>query len=293
MKTTYYIIIAISLLTIWSCGDDDYSRTYIDNEVKTDLVGTLQLERTKAAPLSPIGFTFTLPQGFASEATVQVTANRQVNGAFPAYDETIATVTIPAGATSGSGSIAMPGDSGAAIAWGGISDYVEISLTGIALTQPEDGSLDDPFVLTSEAVSVTGLEYNSTYMSNPSLVEGALQILLDWENPDVNDIDMYVTSYADGEDYETAESGSRYEGDFFNASHPDGEYYVAVGFWSINEGQGDLPYSLTFTWPDGSTVLYESVFVDSENLSYEFPLINITKSTDSEGDATFTTSVPE
>ena len=50
----------------------------------------------------------------------------------------------------------------------------------------------------------------------------ALKVLLDWENPSVNDLDMYVYDIGLTAAYEVAESGSRYEGDYFNSTNDAG-----------------------------------------------------------------------
>jgi len=277
MKKILYITFIFSALILSSCVDDNFSRAYVDNEMKTVVVGTLTLDRTSAAPSSQIGFTFDLSQSFSTGATVEV---RAITFNFA---QTIAYVTLPAGSTSGSGTIEMPGDDGDGTDFFGIDGYATVELTGVAL----DEDTDDPFVLTSEPVSLRSLNYNSDYMSPRS---DAMKILFDWASPDVNDLDMYVYNADTFDLVEDAESGSRYEGDWFNAFHPDGEYFVAIGFYSV-EG-GDLPYNFTFTHPDGTVDFYEGLFANSEALSFEYPIINITKTTDGNGDAVYTTSLP-
>lgn len=277
MKNIKYIILSLSFLIMTSCGDDDYSRAYVDEEAKTEVVGTISLDRTSAAPTTQVGFTFTLPQSFETGATIEV------RGKSFNLGETVAFVTLPAGQTSGSGSIAMPGESGDATDFDGIADYATIKLTGIAL----DAGANDPFVLTSDAVSVKSLNYNADYMAPRS---DAMKILFDWKNPGANDLDMYVYDW-NFDQFESAASGSRYEGDWFNAFHPDGDYFVAIDFWTV-EG-GDLPYNFHFTHPDGSVDFYEGVFESSENLGFEYPIILITKTTDGAGVSTYTTSLPD
>ena len=269
----------MTLIVLHSCEDDDFSRAYIDTEVKNELVGALELSRQVAAPSTMIGFSFTLPQSFSTEATVEVSATT-----FD-FMQTKAFVTVPAGATSGTGLIEMPGETGDLSGFNGISDYAKVELTGVALTQPEEGSVDDPYTLSSESISVRAIDYNDTYMSPRS---DAMKILFDWENPGANDLDMYVYATDFSGPYEVAESGSRYEGDWFNDFHPDGDYFVAIGFYVAS---GNIPYTFQFTHPDGSVDYYEGMFADSETLSFEYPIININKTT-VDGVVTYTTSLP-
>jgi len=285
MKNIKYLIFSVSVLIMMSSCQNDRIDTFIDTEVKTAIVGTLTLDRTSAAPSTQISFTFDLPQSFSTGATVEVRA-KTFNLA-----QTIAYVTLPAGSSSGSGTIEMPGDNEDSTDFFGIDGYATVELTGVAL----DEGTDDPFVLTSEPITIKSLNYHPTYMSSPNLVPGSLQILFDWAGPYAgssapgNDLDMYVFD-SNFDQFETAESGDRYEGDFFNATHPDGDYFVAIGFYSV-EGS-DIPYNLTFTHPDGTVDFYEGVFTDTGNLSFEYPIINITKTTDGNGDAVYTTSLP-
>lgn len=294
MKTNKYIIIAISFLAIMSCADDDFSRAYVDNEVKTDLVGTIQLDRTQAAQTTLIGFTVTLPQSFTTEANVQVTANKQVHGAFASYDETVTTVVVPAGATTASGLIAMPGSTSETSDWGGISDYAEIAITGLALTQPEDGSVADPYVMTSEPVSVTALTRHSSWMGPNT---NTLKVLFDWEGPyGERDFDLYMYNVDTGVYYESSTSGSRFEGDWFsnpgNENHPDGNYAVEIDIpdpWYT--GSGDVPYFIHLTHPDGSVDFYPGTILNSETLiGTYFDVVYFTKTTDGDGNSTYTTS---
>ena len=294
MKTNKYIIIAISFLAIMSCADDDFSRAYVDNEVKTDLVGTIQLDRTQAAQSTLIGFTVTVPQTFTVDANVQVTANKQVHGAFASYDESVVTVTVPAGATTASGSIAMPGSTSETSDWGGITDYAEIAITGLALAQPEDGSIADPYVMTSEPVSLTALTRHSSWMGPNT---NTLKVLLDWEGPyDERDLDLYIYDINTFIRYEVSWSGSRFEGDWFNnpgnENHPDGDFGILVdipaGYYT---GSGDVPYFIHLTHPDGRVEMYEGTIVASETLiGTNFWAVFFTKTTDGDGNATYTTS---
>jgi len=295
MKNIKYIILSLTLLIVTSCGDDDFSIAYVDDEVKTALVGTLQLDRTIAAPSTQIGFSVTIPQSFTAESKVQVTAKRQISVVSNSFAQIIATVTIPAGATTGTGVIEMPGNTGDTSDWNGIADYAEIAITGLALTQPENGSIDDPFVMTSEPISVTALQYNASWMAPAT---STLKVIMDWEGPyDTRNFSLYMWNTDDGFYYEgsTSSSGARFRGDFFNNPanevHPDGNYAVEIDVPASYAGTGDVPYYIQLVHPDGTTDFYPGTLLNSESLAGTFfDVVYFTKTTDGDGNVTFTSS---
>ncbi|TVZ58839.1 hypothetical protein NA63_1347 [Flavobacteriaceae bacterium MAR_2010_105] len=282
MKKIKYIICSIALLTILSCGDDDFSRAYVDDEVKTVLTGQLNLSRIVSAPGLKIGFTFTLPQSFDVESKVEVTATT--------YDfkQSKAFVTVPAGQTSGSGTITMPGTGTVAKSFFGINDFVTVQLTGVALKQPETGpTIEDPYTLSSDGISVRFIDRDPDWMR--ILSARSLVLSLDWANPAENDLDLYVYNSVTGAYIEASETGSRWEGDFIDDGHPDGVYYVEVGFWSVT---GDnIPYSIHCLRNDETVDYYEGVFQSPVSRTYLSPILVLTKTTVN-GSAYITTSLP-
>lgn len=307
MKKIIYISLSILTFGLFSCSDDDsYSIAYVDDEVKTPLVGSITLNRTSAAPGTMVSFNYTLPQSFDVESTIEISATTSYDLlAIKAITEK-SYVKVPAGQTTGTGMFKMPGPSDFAPGvYAGISNHTTASITGIALTQPpredEDGiaidpyiPLDDPFTMTSESVSLTGLDVHDPFMF-PNLDDDdeplpTLMVSLDWEGPwDLNDLDMYIFDDPFTNVFEVAESGSRFEGDFFNnpanESHPDGDYIVEVAIWTSADSN-PIPCRLTLTHPDGSADVFEySVdpavgFIDA---------VGFTKSTDGSGNVTYTT----
>jgi len=294
-------VIALFLVSaiLVSCGDDDYSIAYQDTETKTPLSGTLMLERNAAAPSTVLGFSYTLPQSFEVDAVVQVSGTSSFSslGADPFVTRSFD--TLRAGETTGTGTIRVPGRLSDMGGFYGIAEYSSYQLTGVALVQTievegeiVDNPVADPFVLTSDPVTISSLDYQDVWMDQ-TLVTGAMAFLLDWSDEGASDLDMAVYD-TDGTQWENSGSGSRYEGDFFNASHPDGEYYVQVDVFGLAPDTVDLEYNMHFTKPDGRIDYYVGTFTAAELASGVIaPVINISKSTDADGNVTFTTSSPE
>ena len=114
-------------------------------------------------------------------------------------------------------------------------------------------------------------------------------VLLDWENPRANDLDMRVFDI-DFNQVEGAGTGSRYETDILNDTHPDGDYFVVI---DIYIGSAPIPWQLFFVMPDQETVKFFSGTLTADDVAagIVFPVIEYTKSTvDGESVYTFTTN---
>lgn len=288
-KSIKYFTLSIATIAVFSCGNDDHSITYVDNEVKTDLIGTISLSSsTGASPGTMVSFNYTIPQGFEVESTLEITSK----SSYSAFDATPYTtknfLTVPAGVTSGSGQFEMAGaTSDVSGEYNGIPEYASVSITGIALTQPEDGEIDDPYVMTSDEVSVVGFDFHNPFMIGR---DDTLMLSLDWLGPyNQNDLDLYVFDDPFTGVFESSESGSRFEGDFFNNPanelHPDGEYIFRVGIYNSVDAN-PIPFRLVLTHPNMKTDVYEGTVDPS--IGFIDP-VGFTKSTDSEGVITFET----
>lgn len=268
MKTYKYSIIAMAILSMMSCGDDEFSREYQDTEAKTELVGTLTPSRTKATAGSLIAFSVTIPQSFDTDASVEVSAIAGLSDLEVNQSVSKAYVTIAAGETTGTGSIAMPGSTSLAADFFGIADYAKMSISGIALAEG-----DDPYVMTSDATFLTFLQTNGNYNApypvdyasaageglpgwNDGVIEPWLVISLDWADSDNVDLDLYVLD-SSNQTYESSESGSRFENDFFNGNwFPDGEYGIYVSFYGTPTA---VDYMFTATDQNGTVTQIEGV----------------------------------
>lgn len=286
MKNIKLLLLLALSIAITSCSDDDESRVYVDSEVKTPLLGTITVNQTAAAAETVVNFDYTIPQSFSVESTLEVRAVSKVSQTGEAY-ENIVQITIPAGQTSGSSSIEMPGVISDLLNYVGVENHTTIQMTGIALTQPDEGSILDPYTITSTPVVLNAYANNDTYMiSNPS----TLVMSLDWQGPYTsgNDLDLYVIDSADTV-LENSESGDRFEGDYFNnpnnESYPDGDYRIRIGVWTSVD-DNPIPWRIVLTHPDNSVDIYEGTVANPDA-----PILPVgfTKTTDASGNVTFTT----
>ena len=198
-------------------GDDSYSIEYIDNEAKQDLTVTLIVDRDRVASETQVGFTVSIEDALSVD-------------------------------TSATGSIiasAMNSVYDGEIPWDGLSDCATFDVTGIALSEG-----DDPYVA-STSVATTVTQLNSDYMADAD--DDAVMIVMDWKNPDVNDFDMYVTDMFGASFYEVAESGSRFEGDYFDNDsdtyYPAGDGQYIVWYAPYVQEAADVPAEIYFTHP--------------------------------------------
>ena len=280
MKITKNIIYVLVLaLTIYSC-DNEYDKEVILNETAS-LEGTIELVGGDiSAPGERKGFLVTLPEAFDKKAQLTVKAVGKD------FTETMAIVDMSAGATSAEGTIVMPDVS--LNTFDKVEDYAYLQIVGIATGDDvTDADGDTTFVndpndnvrVTSNTVSVSFFQQVQAGYAD-STIAGRMTVLFDWANPGANDLDMYMFSsgFALVEDSGT---GSRYEQDIFNDTHPDGTYFVAIDFYTAS---GDIPWKLFFVHPDQITVSYfEGVFEGAASGDFVYPVVNFTKMTDADG----------
>lgn len=263
MKNLNLLFLLIPAMFLTSCGEDDYSEAYVDTEAKTNLVATLEVNRTKAAAGTQIDAMVTLPQAFDVASTVTVRAINSNSG-----DYTVGTISFEAGQTMASGAIMMPANIASPGTFYGTDASANIMVTGVALAEG-----NDPFTLTSNAISLTLIDSNS-WNGNADQV---LKVALDWSGPyGDNDIDLYILDL-DFNTYESSASGSRFEGDWFNnpanENHPDGDYLLLIDIWSA---AGVVDYNLQLTHPSGTVDMYEGDLVAEDG--YIIP-VGFTKTT--------------
>jgi len=278
MKKIKYLL--LSLLVGFSFASCNYKSPI---HIPT-IAGVTNIALTVSSPFSVIAeealankviFTATLPNSFTSDVTVE--ARLVFDGG-----ETIGTVTIPAGSTSGTGTLAMRSE-------GQINFYarpVKLILTGLSVSDPGPGE-PSVYNVTSNEVLLESYD-RIQWPYGAGVVAGRATILLDWENPGANDFDMFVFQ-SDFTQVESAASGSRWETDILDDTHPDGDYFIGVDLYA---GSGDVPYKIFFVHPDQTTVdVFEGVFTAAQQGTFVFPVVNWTKSTVN-GKSVYVTSQP-
>ncbi|MEE1963795.1 hypothetical protein V1387_13945 [Allomuricauda taeanensis] len=233
-----------------------------------NITGTITTPTPANAEGRDLDITVTISQSFSSDAEVEVVATLK-NGV-----QSTTTVTVPAGDTSVDGTIALPTD-GTDSGVEGISSFVSIELTAILLSELEPGInytiSSDP--LTVDLYDAIQFDYDD------GVVAGRMTYLVDWANPSINDLDVYVSTL------EAAETGDRYETDIFDDTHPDGTYTIDVAVYIASES--DIPWRIFFVYPDQTTFeIFEGVLTGVSGGEF-FSLVTFTKSTDGEGVVTY------
>ncbi|SMC64319.1 hypothetical protein [Cellulophaga tyrosinoxydans] len=266
----------LSLTVLNSCTEEEELIGFpleIQTEA-TEIVGTVSSNPTSFFEGLPLNITVTLPQTFASDADVEVTA------LFNSGAQTVATVTVPAGATTATGKITLPSSDGFNSGiFEGLLNYCQLSLTAILLDELEPGKA---YTITSNNFGVNILDQYSAYTT--AVANSRMNYLLDWANPEDNDLDVYIAGL------ESSETGTRYESDIFNAEYPDGEYTIEVGLYIVSETS--IPWKLFFVHPDQVTVdVFEGTFDNltiGTGLNDNIDIVTFTKTTDPDtGDVTF------
>ncbi len=237
-----YLSFAVALgLTFVACEDDDpITAGAGDPDTKNivNLDATLTTAQSATGEGNTLAFSVTLPQTFASDATVTTRVELD-NG-----ETTLGTATVAAGATSGTGSIVLPGDdgviTGATIA--PVDNSATLKVVGFLLEEEEPGTL---YVVNSNTVDLA--LYPDTLAP-----DGGLNILLDWDNPAANDLDLQVIDRAFTAIFENSDSGDRFESDLFqNTGRADGIYDIYVIPFTAVPAEG-INFALLLTQPDGT-----------------------------------------
>jgi len=244
------ISVLIAFLGIFSSCTDEFDGGVILQET-TDVTGTLVLLEDHFGSGQSTTFSFTLPQSFSKKAIVTVEA------LSAEFVRTLSTVEIDAGATTGNGAITMPETTNL----GGYNltlDFVDVKIIGITLLDEVEAelvpSLDDTYILTSNEVSVS--YYNLLPNKSGS---GNFSYLLDWDDVSI-DIDLEAIDAAFTKIFESSGSGSRYESDFFDNAHPDGDYDFYFRIWDGSDPTiKDIAYRFFTVQPDGTRRVYEGV----------------------------------
>jgi len=278
MKKIINLLIALVVgFSVTSCYDDDPINLY-PTQGLSDITLSVASSNGVTAEGFTVPFMATIPQSFSSDVTVE--ARLTFEGGIVNSN-----VTIPAGQTSASGSVNMQGNDGLN-KFSGRS--VDLSLTGLAVSAPSTGE-SSAFTVSSNKVTLTSFD-RVQWPYGSAVIAGRMTALFDWVNPGANDLDMLIFDANSFALVESAASGSRWETDIFNDTHPDGDYFVAIDFWIAS---GDIPWKIFFVHPDQTTVTsFSGTFAGAASGDFIFPLINFTKSTDGNGVVSYTFSQP-
>ena len=287
MKKLKFLLFSTLFFT-FACGNDDYSIEYIDSEVKQDFSVSLTIERDRVASNTQVDFTVSIESVLSVDAVVTIAnINNCGNPISHLAESSTGTATIKAGETTGTGSIiasALNAEFSRDIAWDGLSDCATFNVTGIALSEG-----DDPYVASTSIATTTVTQFNADYMGEAD--DDAVKIAMDWKNPSENDFDMYVSNSDGSIFYEDAESGSRFEGDYFDndtdAYYPAPDDSYIVWYTPFVQETADVPGEIYFTHPVTGKVDVVSFVSPNGTQASPTPVATITKTTDADGNMTY------
>ena len=297
MKNLKLFLLAVAFV-FTSCetemfGDDTYSIEYIESGSPDTVVNvSVTPDRFRVANGTQLGFTVSLEQAVDHDAIVTVVANNQCGSTISHLSRySTATATISAGNTSGVGSLifADSNSSQTSSDWDGLTGCATVSVSGIVFLEEEGHDHgDEESVAAAEAsVEVTVVDVADIYMD---VDEDAVVIAFDWKNPGVNDMDLFVSSPA-GSIIEASETGSRYEGDYFDNDN-DSYYPAADGVYTVwyvpfAQEAADVPAEMFFTHPKTGLVDHISFTIPAGAPLAYTPVADITKTTDADGNMSY------
>lgn len=246
----YIAFIGLFGLLLTSCEDDEaISAGEADplNKEVVNIDATIESELDAFGEGKSFEFTVTLPSSFQSDATVTVTLDLD-NGA-----RTTGTAIVEAGSTTGTGSItAAPDDSVETDTdYLGSQNAARLYATAILLDELVPGTT---YTISSNVIDL------AIYDTLPDTDPAGLTVFLDWANPDVNDLDLYLLDFPVTGQFDASESGSRYEEILMeSADYADGTYSVAVASFTAVPA-GGTPLSIVFIRPTGDLEVFNFTY---------------------------------
>jgi hypothetical protein len=265
------------LLAIYSC-DTEYDKEVILNDDLTTITGEITTTATTFSGGISIPFSFTVPQSFSKKAIVTVKAENA--------EDVITTVTVilDAGQTSGSGMIELPELSGGLLSFDAVEQIGLLKIEGLSLVDEVDNdgtielvpSSDDTTVLNSNEIVLS--YFNQ--LADDGAGDTALHYLVDWD-PATIDVDIQVIDRAFTNIFESSGSGDRYESDYFNDFHPDGEYDMYARIYGVVDPTTTepIPFKIFTHNSDGSRELLEGeIPAGSATGGSRIPIAAISKS---------------
>jgi len=255
MKKIKYILtlIALSCIVV-SCEDDEPITAGEGNPLNEEVIN---IEAVVSAEFDVVGeginfdYTVTIPSALPSDADITVELELS-NGRI-----TTSRVEFAAGATTGTETITVAAEddfiTGDAVE--GTPNSAVLKVTGVLL---------DPLV-TGTAYTISSNDLSlGMYSIVPEPNPAGLEILMDWPEAGVNDIDLGLFTGA-GSFLRASETGSRYESITVENTEPDGTYLLAsVAFTA--PPVGGLPLKFFFVTPEGDLEVFDVDYPEAGGL---------------------------
>lgn len=257
---------AVLALGVVSCEDDEpvsagEGDPLTKNVVSVDAMVTALQPNVGEGNLTP--FAVTIGNSFSSDATVTVKVT------FDNGEVSTGTAVVPAGTTTGTGSLTMPADDGF-IPNGLVAENAG-TLSAVAIL------LDDLVADTTYVIAPNSTDIG--IFSDTLAVAGGLNSILDWSNSANVDLDFFVVNEA-GMDLESGETGSRFESDLFQTiGRADGVYTFETIIFGAPADEA-INYQALSTLPDGSLNVFEGTLPAGSAQGVRIPLGTFEKITD-------------
>lgn len=186
----------------------------------------------------------------------------------------------PANSNTASGTIALPNVSSAELSFNETGEFpvqIEGVRQGTLVEDEESGDL--VFTATGgDTVATTGEGLIPIFDLAPSLNTNGLEILYDWENPEINDIDLEIIDAGFTGIFDSSGSSTRYEDVLTVNSDPDQDYVLYVRIFTDSPEQ-DINNRLFFISPTGEKTLLTFVLPAGSPTATRLPVAIYTKST--------------
>lgn len=258
---------AVLALGAVSCEDDEpisagEGDPLTKNIVSVDAMVTALQPNVGEGNLTP--FAVTIGNSFSSDATVTVKVT------FDNGEVSTGTAVVPAGTTTGTGSLTMPTDDGFIPAGLVAEDAGTLSAVAIRLDELVEGTT---YVVAPNETSI-GI------FSDTLGIAGGLNSIFDWTNPENADLDFYVIDEAFTAILESSETGSRFESDLFQTiGREDGVYVFYTSIFTAPADEA-IDYQVLSTLPDGSLNAFEGTLPAGSPQGSFIPLGSFEKITD-------------
>ncbi|AXT52956.1 hypothetical protein D1818_19810 [Aquimarina sp. BL5] len=253
MKNYKYILsLSIILAGFTSCDEDnELNNVVLPEAPSVSVTATVTPSATFTSIGGDLDFDITVPQGFSSDAIIQVDSKS-------ASVLSSTQVRLLDGETTGSGTI-TPLNIGGGVAYE--PQKVALTAAGVRLVNIE-GEDDEE--------TITPVDNDNTALSSEPVIidiynrlpavsaDGNAVILIDWNGAPANDLDLRGTLTGLGDIDPPSQTGSRYETLSIASNFPDGEFIFSVQIFNTTETQTteDIEYTLFYSLPDGTVNLF-------------------------------------
>jgi len=229
------ILIAIALITT-SCAIDD-DDAIVPKEVVTKTVSLADSQVIVPASGTPYDLSVMVDQIFGSNALVEYTMNGVAGG-----------TTIYYGTSAGSIPVDVSEDGA----------VITVTLTNVSVVNKPD-FVDAVIDEDSKTIKIIVLTI-------PDADPNALQVVMTWDNPAGNDLDLWITDDPPVNGFETSQSVSPLEDVSFANTYPDGTYNILAREWSSVDAI--IGVLIAVVHPDGTVETFSDTIETGSDFNY-------------------------